>query len=476
MQQVWQQFLVIMREEVGSRAVDTWFKAIQFIGFDAQSREVLLEAPNQFVCDWVRTHHSENLRTHLGRLLHVDIATVLLRDARKAGEMVIGAPGTVNTLATIDTSAVAIIPARMIRTASQQSRALSQKPSAMARVCGLNAGYRFETFVVGSNNSFAHAAARAVTDHPGQMYNPLFIYGGSGLGKTHLLHAIGNEIKARNSGLKVLYETTDQFVNDFINAIRYDKIDQFQKKHQALDILLLDDVQFIGKKEQTQEAFFHIFNMLYDARKQIVFTSDAFPQELVGVAERLRSRFAWGLVADIHMPHLETRIAILRKKAASHSPAVSDDVIEFIADQQLSNIRELEGALVRVVAASSLMGNPVTLELARTVLRQTGPQNLSVEIDLDQVARAVCKHFSYTIDLLRSRGRSKELSHARQIAVFLMKRLTGRSLRDIAAFLGGRDHSTLIHALDRINVQRVREPEFAVQLSTLERDIIRSST
>jgi chromosomal replication initiator protein len=333
----------------------------------------------------------------------------------------------------------------------------------------INTAYKFDSFIVGPSNSLARAAAQAVTEKPGTLYNPLFIYGDSGLGKTHLLHAIANQIKIYNPQAVVLYQTADRFVNEFINAIRFDKIHKFQEKYKDIDVLLVDDIQFISNKEQTQEAFFHIFNSLYDAHKQIVFSSDTFPQNMQGLAERLRSRLGCGLVTDIHTPTLETKIAILKKNAELSNEPLADDVAHFIAARVVSNIRELEGALVRIMAFSSLTKQPVSLELARKIMMRV-PDTKSTAIDFACIIRSISKYYPFTLEDLRSKGRSKDLSAARQVAMFFMKKMTDRSLRDIGAYLGGRDHSTVMHALEKVERQG-QQSAFRELLKKIEAEI-----
>ncbi|MGB8367193.1 MAG: chromosomal replication initiator protein DnaA, partial [Candidatus Babeliales bacterium] len=335
----------------------------------------------------------------------------------------------------------------------------------------INQSYLFDTFIVGPNNSLACAAAHAITEKPGFLYNPMFIYGGSGLGKTHLLHAIGNAIKKNHKNMSILYQTADRFVNEFINAIRFDKIHKFQTKYKTIDVLLIDDIQFISNKEQTQEAFFHIFNSLYDAHKQIVFSSDTFPQNIGGIAERLRSRLAAGLVADIHVPTLETKIAILRKKADLSNEVLSNEVAHFIASHVISNVRELEGALIRVIAFAHLSQQPISLELAKKVLMHTKKSENRI-ISLEKIAKEIEKYYPYTLAQLCSKERSKNLVLARQIMMFFMKKLTNKSLRTIGDFFGGKDHSTVKHAITKIEHRVKEELDFQKKLNQIEQEII----
>ncbi len=310
----------------------------------------------------------------------------------------------------------------------------------------LNPRYIFETFVIGSTNRFAHAAAVAVAEAPAKAYNPLFIYGDSGLGKTHLLHAIGAYAKELYGHVRVRYVSSEEFTNDFINSIRDDKASAFQRRYRDLDILLVDDIQFLENKERTQEEFFQTFNTLNNANKQIVISSDRPPKQLTTLEDRLRSRFEWGLITDIQPPELETRIAILRKKAAQDKLNAPDDVLEFIASKISTNIRELEGALIRVTAFASLNRQPVDMGLAEIVLRDLIPSDSTPEITAPTIMAATASYFSLTIDDLCGTSRSRVLVNARQIAMYLCRELTELSLPKIGQTFGGRDHTTVMHA------------------------------
>ena len=310
----------------------------------------------------------------------------------------------------------------------------------------LNPRYIFETFVIGASNRFAHAAAVAVAEAPAKAYNPLFIYGESGLGKTHLLHAIGAYAKELYGSTRVRYVSSEEFTNDFINSIRDDKASVFQKRYRDLDILLVDDIQFLENKERTQEEFFHTFNTLYNANKQIVISSDRPPKQLTTLEDRLRSRFEWGLITDIQPPELETRIAILRKKAAQDKLNAPDDVLEYIASKISTNIRELEGALIRVTAFASLNRQPVDLGLAEIVLKDLIPSGVSAEITAPTIMAQTAAYFSLSVEDLCGTSRSRVLVNARQIAMYLCRELTELSLPKIGQAFGGRDHTTVMHA------------------------------
>lgn len=314
----------------------------------------------------------------------------------------------------------------------------------------LNSKYIFDTFVIGSSNRFAHAAALAVAEQPAKAYNPLFIYGDSGLGKTHLLHAIGHYSRKLFKGAKVRYVSSEEFTNDFINSIRYDKADNFQRRYRDIDVLLVDDIQFLSGKPQTQEEFFHTFNTLHNASKQIVLTSDMPPKQLPDFEERMRSRFEWGLITDVQPPDLETRIAILRKKTSQERIVVDPEVLEFIASKIATNIRELEGALIRVTAFASLNKSTVNVSLAELVLKdliddQHGPQ-ITAKLIMDQA----CEYFSVSHQDLCGPSRTRTLVHARQVAMYLCRELTELSLPNIGKHFGGRDHTTVMHAEKKI--------------------------
>ncbi|MCA9769897.1 chromosomal replication initiator protein DnaA [Candidatus Dependentiae bacterium] len=453
---IWDQFLTIIRQEAGSRVVETWFKAVSLTQWDVLTSTVYLQAPNRFVRDWIKQNYTDLVRLHLGRLLNVEKITLIFIEP--------GGVSKVDNEPRQRSDETMVVPARKVLV----------KSSLIKNHGHINRSYSFESFVVGPNNSLAYAAAQAVTQKPGAIYNPLFLYGGSGLGKTHLLHAIGNNIKAQHKKISVLYQTADRFVNEFINAIRFDELRKFQLKYKSVDVLLVDDIQFISNKEQTQEAFFHIFNALHDAHKQIVFSSDTFPQNLAGIADRLKSRMAWGLVADVCAPTIETKIAILQRKADMSNESLSDEVAYFIANSFDSNIRELEGALIRVIAFASLTQQPVTLELAKKVLIRSH-ETSQKPVSLQTVIKCVGKHYPYTLAQLRSKSRNKQLSFARQVAMFLLKETTDTSLRDIGVYLGGRDHSTVVHAVNKVEKRARLHDEFQVQLKQMEREILRST-
>jgi chromosomal replication initiator protein len=331
----------------------------------------------------------------------------------------------------------------------------------------LNPKYMFETFVIGSSNRFAHAASVAVAESPAKAYNPLFIYGGSGLGKTHLLHAIGHYATSLGNARSVRYVSTEEFTNDFINSLRDDKTSAFQRRYREVDILLIDDIQFLENRERTQEEFFHTFNTLHNANKQIVITSDRSPRQLATLEDRLRTRFEWGLLADIQPPDLETRIAILQKKAAQERLFAPPDVLEFIASRISNSIRELEGALIRVTAFASLNRAPVSLALAEDVLRDLIPDGSGPEITADQIMASTADYFGVSLEDLRGHSRSRVLVNARQVAMYLCRELTELSLPRIGQAFGGRDHTTVMHADRKIRQQMAERRSLYNQIAEL---------
>jgi len=446
---VWQEFLKIVHEEAGSRVVETWFKAVNLARWDAEKKIAYLEAPNDFVEEWLKNHYLSLMQHHLGRLFNEKLLSIVFIKNNML----------TSTLIADQKTAPVYQPAQSLVTTKASNR--TRIP--------INSMYQFETFIVGPSNTLAFSAAHAVAEKPGKLYNPLFIYGGSGLGKTHLLHAIGNHIQKHNKKINILYQSAERFLQEFINAIRFDKTYQFESKYKDLDLLLVDDIQFISHKEQTQEAFFHIFNALHQTHKQVVFTSDSLPRDIAGLAERMKSRLEGGLVADIHMPQLETKIAILKQKAEHNNEHLPDETAHYIASHSFSNIRELEGALIRISAMASLLQQPITQELAQKVLskRTEEPKN----IDMQKIVHHVSRHFNYSIGDIRSIKRNKDLALARHIAMYLMKKLTSHSLKEIGTFLSRKDHSTVIHAYEKIESHKESDNNFSKTLERIEQEI-----
>ena len=417
----------VAKESPQNRAFLTLTKPLGLLKSDGGSN-LLLAAPNVFAKDVLESR-----------------LKVLLNDAlsAKMGERI-------NIAVTVDESLdadLSVVEETDVEVESPRAGTGRQEiQSKSSDQTQLNPRYIFETFVIGASNRFAHAAAVAVAEAPAKAYNPLFIYGESGLGKTHLLHAIGAYAKELYGGVRVRYVSSEEFTNDFINSIRDDKSSNFQRRYRDLDVLLVDDIQFLENKERTQEEFFHTFNTLYNANKQIVISSDRPPKQLTTLEDRLRSRFEWGLITDIQPPELETRIAILRKKAAQDKLNAPDDVLEYIASKISTNIRELEGALIRVTAFASLNRQIVDMNLAEIVLKDLIPDDSTPEITASLIMAQTASYFSLTLDDLCGTSRSRVLVNARQIAMYLCREMTELSLPKIGQTFGGRDHTTVMHA------------------------------
>ena len=486
---IWEEFLKIIKEEAGSQIVETWFKAVSLQHWDTTTSTVTLNTPNQFVSRWIQEHYANLLKTHLARLLHAPVLKISFVNDKTSPEasqkssfipasMIQETENTHMQPTTQEnknfeapshfTKSTSIIPAK------QDAFAAPEKKGRERTGSQLNGQYSFDNFIVGANNSLAHAAAWAICENLGKVYNPMFIYGGTGMGKTHLMHAIGNEVQRRSSSLVVRYETADNFINDFINSIRFDRSQQFRARYHKVDLFLFDDIQFLSNKEQTQESFFHVFNTLYEQKKQIVFSSDTFPKEITGLQNRLKSRMEWGLVADIQSPTLETKIAILQKKADLHKLSLPNDVADFIASRVMSNIRELEGALVRVGAFASLTGQPITLELAQKVLFTLQQPSKKEGVTLELVMRIIAKHYNINVNDIKSKKRNQEISTVRQLTFYLMKKLSFCSLQIIGNHVGGRDHSTVIHSIGKIEQMLKTDPLLAQKINALEQEILNS--
>lgn len=458
-EQIWQDFLKIIKEEVGSRVVETWIKAVAFSHYDSMKREVYVLAPNMFVKNWVESHYKDLFHKHLKRLLGVEQLSIFFSVTNSAGTLHF-------------TESSKILPA-IQEPIKKKKTELVKKTVSSLHQCSVkfNPLYTFDTFVVGDNNQFAYASARAIVDKLGTLYNPLLLYGGSGLGKTHLLHAIGNKILETYPHINIVYQTADRFITEFIQAIRFDTIAKFQIKYKQIDVFLVDDIQFLVNKEQTQETFFHIFNNLYESNKQIVLSCDTLPRYLGGLADRLKSRLEWGLIADVQIPQFETKMAILKRKAFLQKEVISDEVAQFIAQQDINSVRELEGALIRVLAFASLTNQAITVDLVRKVLGSSYEQkSVQGPVDFSIIVGVIKKHFAYDLHALRSKDRSKCVSHARQIAMYLMKRYTNKSLREIGEFLERKDHTTITHAVQRITALRNHDEKFSRQLKDIEEE------
>lgn len=467
---IWEQFLQLVREEVGSNTVETWFKAVSLYEWDAIKKTAYLIAPNVFVKDWLYNNYITLCAMHLGRLFGVVDITIIIYTHAKEKKIEIPQTESLNTEIQKIGNSDRFKPAH-IATKNNQESAHLIKTNREESSAFLNESYRFDNFIIGQSNEFACAAAHAVTEHSGTLYNPLFIYGASGLGKTHLLHAIGHALLKKQK--LVLYQTADRFVSEFINAIRMNQMTKFQKKYHHVDVLLIDDIQFMAHKDQTQEAFFHLFNTLYDAHKQIVFTCDAYPHALEGIAERLKSRLASGLIVDIKEPHLETKIAIIKKKIESHSTLLSDDVIQYIAKNSGTSIRELQGLITRILAFASLTKTPITLALAQQmcVRQQQNEQKSEAHSDILTIIKSVAKYYTHSYEELKSGDRAKDIVRARHVAMFLIKQFTKKSLRDIALFFDNKSHATVKHAIASIEHGLQYDAALLQQIKDLENNL-----
>lgn len=417
LEDIWQDVLVLIKEELSEVSFNTWLKTIEPISISMN--KIILGAPNNFTKGILQ-----------GRYLNL-IKNAIEQITKKEYSIEFVIPGEEQNYIGQATN-------------NHDMQETSQRSQ-------LNPKYIFDTFVIGNSNRFAHAASLAVAEAPAQAYNPLFIYGGVGLGKTHLMHAIGHYILGQNPNSKVVYVSSEKFTNELINSIREYRNEEFRNKYRNIDVLLIDDIQFIAGKEGTQEEFFHTFNALHEANKQIIISSDRPPKEIPTLEDRLRSRFEWGLIADIQPPDLETRIAILRKKANVENIEVSDDVMQYIATKIQSNIRELEGALIRVVAYSSLTNRAVTKGLAEEALKDIISSKKNTEITVDVIKEIVGKYYKIRMEEFNSKKRTKAIAFPRQIAMYLTRELTDLSLPKIGDEFGGRDHTTVIHACDKIN-------------------------
>ena len=437
---VWTQTLAFIQGKVPKQVFDTWFMPVRLQGIEDSTARV--EVPNKFFGEWLGQHY--------GNLLAEALAAV-----RGEGE--------------VSVAFVTSQKAQGHEGPPQAPPIRGPQPRRERRLVNLNPKYTFTSFVVGASNQFAHAASMAVAEAPARAYNPLFIYGGVGLGKTHLMNAIGNHVADRFD-LRIAYVTTEQFTNEVINSIRYDKMIELRKRYRNIDMLLIDDIQFLAGKERTQEEFFHTFNSLYEARRQIVLSSDRFPKEMPDIEERLRSRFECGLIADLQPPDVETRIAILRKKSEDEGIGLPEDVIQFLAVNMKNNIRELEGSLVRLGAYSSLTGQAIALDMAKNVLRDIIGEKKKI-IAMDDIEEAVAERFHVKIADMKSRRRSKTLVHPRQIAMYLCRELTDASFPEIGRHFGGKDHTTIIHACKQIAKAKATDGALNSTLESLKHQI-----
>ena len=474
---VWSEILQTVENKLNRQIFETWFRPIQFEGCDEESHILHLRAPNKVIKDWVSTNYAQVLDTSLEELnlSQYQVEWSVEEEEEVQNEKSINITEDSNAyLETLSSTSNGNGKGSGIFTLLEAAETSDLSSSSSMKFVdiepielSLNPKYTFQTFVVGTCNQFANAAALAVAEAPGKTYNPLYIYGGVGLGKTHLMHAAGHAIKDRNRHLRVCYISAEKFMNELINAIRYDKTQTFREKYRSIDVLLMDDIQFMAGKERTQEEFFHTFNALYDKQKQIVLTSDCPPREIPTLEERLHSRFEWGLIADIEPPDLETKVAILKRKADLDGINLPDDVAFYIAGKVKSNIRELEGSLVRLVAISSLRGLPITKMLAQDAIRNIAEDDRPTGITIEQIQQAVATHFRLSVSELKSKNNSRQIAVPRQVAMYLCKRLTKHSFPDIGREFGGKHHTTVIHSVEKIEALVLKDQNFHRVVSDL---------
>ena len=437
---IWEDILSRVQAKVNRHSFYTWFKPTAFVGDDG--RNVTVKVPNALFKDWITKHYSGVIAEALGEVHRSD--------------------ALVNFVASGSVGAQAPPPPVPLEVGPMEDPLPPVLPTTGA---GLNPRYTFDTFIVGSSNQFAHAACRAVAEAPSRSYNPLFIYGGVGLGKTHLMHAIGHYVLQHDRSFVLTYISSERFMNEMINAVRYDRLIDFRERYRSVDVLLVDDVQFLAGKEGTQNEFFHTFNALYDSQKQIVLSSDCPPHEIEQLEERLRSRFEWGLIADIQSPDLETKVAILKKKAEAEAVPLPDGVAIYIAGRIKSNIRELEGSLIRLIAYASLTGRELSVDLAQEVLRNVKDHEEKA-ITIDHIQKFVSDYYQLKLADLKSRNNSKSIAMPRQVAMYLCKALTHASLPEIGRSFGGKHHSTVIHSIRKVDALRKGDPQFNTLLNS----------
>jgi len=427
LQVLWQDTLAKLENELSKPSFETWLSSTRLL--DIEGDTLIIGVPNEFAKDWLESRYAPLIRSTVQSIL---------------GQ-------SMNLRFTISTVQ------ETLRQFQEQPK-IPQNTKIENHPNTLNSKYTFDTFVIGNSNRFAHAAALAVAESPALSYNPLFIYGGVGLGKTHLMHAIGNSVIQRSPSTRVLYVSSEKFTNELIESIRDKNPIEFRNHYRNVDILLIDDIQFLAGKEGTQEEFFHTFNALHDANKQIIISSDRPPKEIPTLEDRLRSRFEWGLITDIQAPDLETRIAILRKKAKIENLQVANEVMVYIADKIQSNIRELEGALIRVMAYASLSSSPITVEIAAEALKDIIPVNTPKQISIEMIQQAVSEYYHLSLGEFKAKKRTRAVAFPRQIAMYLSRELTDYSLPKIGDEFGGRDHTTVIHAHEKISENRRKDP------------------
>ncbi len=435
---VWDDILARIETKVNRHSFYTWFRPTSFVAEDRLS--VTVRVPNPLFKDWLTKHYAGVIAEAMTEVQRPNLLLNFVADPQ---------------------SDIAMIPLSPEEAAALETGTPAPAPAPLPGPAGLNPRYTFDTFIVGSSNQFAHAACRAVAEAPSRSYNPLFIYGGVGLGKTHLMHAVGQYVLQHDRNLKLTYISSERFMNEMINAVRYDRVLDFRERYRSVDVLLVDDIQFLAGKEGTQTEFFHTFNALYDSQKQIVLSSDCPPHEIPALEERLRSRFEWGLTADIQSPDLETRVAILKKKAETEAVPLADNVAMYIAGKIKSNIRELEGSLIRLIAFASLTGQEISLPLAQDVLKNILDHEEKA-VTIEAIQKFVADYYNLKMLDLKSRNNSKSVAMPRQIAMYLCKSLTHASLPEIGRSFGGKHHSTVIHSIRKVEDLRKKDGDFNI--------------
>lgn len=455
---LWDRCLESLKKDLNRQSFETWFKPTK--ASLAENHTLKVRVPNEFFRDWIRDHYQPQIQKALNTL-HPEQLEIQFEIEPSPLKMEHQAPAISSTPVETQISMEVVEKPRLTMPTPTKTSGDSEFI--------LNTKFNFESFVVGNSNRFAHAACLAVAESPARSYNPLFIYGGVGLGKTHLLQAIGNFVVEQNPNIKVLYISSEKFMNDFIQAIQAGRQQDFRNKYRTVDVLLIDDIQFWEGKEATQEEFFHTFNVLYEAQKQIVATSDSHPKE-IKLEERLKNRFEMGLITDIQEPDLETRIAILRKKAESEGILVPNEVTTFIANHAKANIRELEGSMLRVIAFASLTRQEITLEMVKEVLKDSLP-NEERRISVDAIQRVVAERYNCKYSDMKSKKRTKQIAFPRQIAMFLSRELTAHSLSEIGAAFGGKDHTTIIHAYEKIEELLTSDITLLAEVNSLKKQL-----
>ena len=454
---IWDQVLSRIEDHVGRHSFSTWFKPTSLLSDGGHTLSI--RVPNLLFVEWLPKHYSVVLAEAMREVGRPDAKLLFVPDgAASGGGNTSGLPADAATQGNPKGLPPQDQDAPRVQVTNSEPEPL--------RAGSLIPRYTFDTFIVGPSNQFAHAACRAVAETPSRSYNPLFIHGGVGLGKTHLMHAIGHYVVQHHPGLVLTYISSERFMNEMINAVRFDRILDFRSRYRSVDVLLVDDIQFVSGKEGTQNEFFHTFNALHDAQKQIVISSDRPPHEIPALEERLRSRFEWGLIADIQSPDLETKVAILKKKAEGEALQLPDHVAMYMATRIKSNIRELEGSLIRLIAYASLTSKPLTIELAQDVLRNVIDHDEKA-VTIEQIQKFVAEYYQMKPAEIRSRNNSKSVAMPRQIAMYLCKALTHASLPEIGRSFGGKHHSTVIHSIKKVEEMRKKSAEFDQQVKNL---------